>query len=451
MTTATLEERPQVAESRSMRAIRREYGVWLRGKRVIVVGPAGYLHGQGRGEWIDTFDVVVKLNWGESLFAEDYGRTDVLYKRLLKLGHADDILVQEYVDAGMQWLIGIGTRPDQRSLRYLVDTIGDRIDWYVDDTTREQMRREVSGSPLLGMIAVRDLLSHDVASVTVVGCDFYRTGYAPEYGGGRYRRFMNRKEGAIGARHDGPSQEIWLARMARRDSRLTFDAEMNAMLGIGPVKKRTKKRLPQPTDKRFTWTPTNVTTRNLPAMSIRTYIEQQALGKMLAPLSLQSAAELGAGFGRMAVVLADHAEHVELFEREPELAKAASRLLPNVTVHNVNSLTAIPADGPFDLVMTFTVLQHMSHADAEKVIAEAKRLSSRYVLIVEDTDPHHAYIDAKNVAHFTLGRSVKEYRSLLEPFELVQLERREAEATFKYNGVRRPYVGHYMLFEKRAA
>lgn len=434
---------------RTARMVRQQYSAWLRGKHVIVVGPAGYLKGQGRGEWIESFDVVVKLNWGETLPREDYGRTDVLYKRLLKLGHADDILVQEYVDAGMQWLVGVGTRPDPKSLQYLTNTIGDRIDWYIDETTRASMLREVSGSPLLGMIAVRDLLSHDIASLTVTGCDFYATGYAPEYGGGRYRRFMNRKEGAMGARHDGPSQQIWLAKTARRDPRLKFDAEVAAVLGIQPVKKSKKARLPQP--KRFTWTPTNVTTRHLPAMSIRTYIEQKALTNILSPLSLESAAELGAGFGRMTVVLADHAKHVEAFEREPELAEAAARLLPNVTVHNVTSLTAIPSKATFDLVMTFTVLQHMSHEDAAKVLAEAKRLSSRYILVVEDTDPNHAYIDGKNSAHFTLGRSVKEYRRLLAPFELVHVERREAEQTFKYNGVRRPYVGHYMLFEKRAA
>src|SRR5688572_29364930 len=41
-----------------------QYANWLRGKRVVVVGPAGYLQGQHQGDFIDSHDVVVKLNWG---------------------------------------------------------------------------------------------------------------------------------------------------------------------------------------------------------------------------------------------------------------------------------------------------------------------------------------------------------------------------------------------------
>jgi hypothetical protein len=100
--------------------------------------------------------------------------------------------------------------------------------------------------------------------------------------------------------------------------------------------------------------------------------------------------------------------------------------------------------------MTFTVLQHMAHDAVAKVIAEMKRLSARYCLIVEDTDPSHVMVDKKDRTHFTFGRSVKEYRRQMVPFELVKVVRREVESTFTYQGKRRPYVGHYMLFERAA-
>lgn len=200
-----------------------EYAKFLNGKRVIVVGPAAYLKGQGLGKWIDSFDVVVKLNWGETLAPEDYGRTDVLYKRLLKLGKADEILVDEYVAAGVQWVIAVASPTRNADMEYLHATLGDRVKWFPDNSTRQILARELGNSPLLGPVAVRHLLAYGVESVTVTGCDFYMTGYAPEYGGKVYREYMHRREGEIGPTHNGPHQLRWLADLQKRDRRLHFD------------------------------------------------------------------------------------------------------------------------------------------------------------------------------------------------------------------------------------
>ena len=39
-----------------------DYAGYLSGKRVVLVGPAASLAGQGKGQWIDEHDVVVRLN-----------------------------------------------------------------------------------------------------------------------------------------------------------------------------------------------------------------------------------------------------------------------------------------------------------------------------------------------------------------------------------------------------
>lgn len=438
------------------RARTREYADFLQGKRIVVVGPAAYLQGQGKGEWIDSHDVVVKLNWGETLNPADYGRTDVLYKRFLKLGHLNDAMVDSYLDKEMRWLIGVGTGRDwQKGLAHLSAVVGERLRWFVDRSTRDALYHEVGGSPLLGMIAIKHLLAHDVASVHVTGCDFYDTGYAAEYGGEAYRQYMKRGEGTMGRQHDGPRQVRWLAQQLATDKRLSVDDRLTARLAPAPAKRKRKKpALPAPQSSgRFEWTPLNVTTRHIPAMSIRTYIEQKALRQILQPLGqLQHAAEVGCGFGRMTIVLSDHAAKVSGFEREKNLVTHVQRLQPDVAIQQVEALTKLPAaDGAFDFAMTFTVLQHMSHADVRKVIAELQRISSRYVLIVEDTDPTHVYIDRKEMTHFTLGRSVEEYSAQMQPFRLVLAEPRQVEPTFRYKKQPRPFVGHYMLFERSAA
>ena len=61
----------------------KEYYDYLKGKRIIMVGPAPYLEGQGLGKEIDKYDIVVRINHGILLAKnnpEDYGsKTDVLY------------------------------------------------------------------------------------------------------------------------------------------------------------------------------------------------------------------------------------------------------------------------------------------------------------------------------------------------------------------------------------
>ncbi|PZV37594.1 methyltransferase domain-containing protein [Mesorhizobium kowhaii] len=111
------------------------------------------------------------------------------------------------------------------------------------------------------------------------------------------------------------------------------------------------------------WTRELVVDADLPAFALRTYLEHADLRSLLqsAHVSrpLASACELGSGYGRMTVVLGEFAARVVGFEREPEFAEAARRLHPAFAFERVEGLDALPVpSGVFDLVLTFTVLQH---------------------------------------------------------------------------------------------
>jgi hypothetical protein len=57
-------------------------------KRVVIVGPAGYLTGKGNGKLIDEYDIVVRPNYFAlpSDMHEDYGsRTDVMYHNMASI------------------------------------------------------------------------------------------------------------------------------------------------------------------------------------------------------------------------------------------------------------------------------------------------------------------------------------------------------------------------------
>lgn len=209
---------------------------------------------------------------------------------------------------------------------------------------------------------------------------------------------------------------------------------------------------------RFVWTPDNVASRNMARTVVRTYIEQRMLSQIIAELDdgqhdhnehFLFAAEVGAGFGRMTVALANSSLTVTAFEREPHLIATMRRLLPSVAAVQVNSLGNLPSPAEqFDLVLCFTVLQHMSDKDAVATLAEMARISSRYVLVVEDTDPEHHYVDPRDSTHFTHGRTAGWYAEHLPDFEIVNYWPREVEPGFTYKGVPRPTVGEYMLFER---
>lgn len=63
--------------------VERQYYNYIKGKKVAIVGPSPWLNGRKMGAYIDSFDIVVRINQGIFLpksSAEDYGsRTDIIY------------------------------------------------------------------------------------------------------------------------------------------------------------------------------------------------------------------------------------------------------------------------------------------------------------------------------------------------------------------------------------
>jgi SAM-dependent methyltransferase len=151
----------------------------------------------------------------------------------------------------------------------------------------------------------------------------------------------------------------------------------------------------------------------------------------------------------MTVVLTEFFDHVEGFEREAHFVEEASRLLPAIRFHRVDSLTSLPAAGAsFDCVLTFTVLQHLTDAVAAAAAREISRIlrPGGVVLICEETDPEHrdGAVD-DDTGMCTIGRTIGQYEALFRGFTLLQSQPRRIEPTYP-----RPDVGTYMLFARQA-
>jgi SAM-dependent methyltransferase len=205
------------------------------------------------------------------------------------------------------------------------------------------------------------------------------------------------------------------------------------------------------TPSRVVWRQEHVVDVPQAAFATRTYLEQRDLRALLSTATggrrSTCACELGAGFGRMTVVLAEFFDEVVGFERERHFVEDARALLPGIRFELVDTLTKLPAmDQSFDCVVTFTVLQHLTDRVAADAVREISRIvkPGGAVIICEETDPTHraGAIDDPN-GTCTIGRPVSTYEAMFDDFALVETRPRRIEPTYP-----RPDVGTYMVFRK---
>lgn len=156
------------------------------------------------------------------------------------------------------------------------------------------------------------------------------------------------------------------------------------------------------------------------------------------------AADVGAGFGRMTPVVAELAQRVVGVEREPGLLEIARSLQPEREWLQVEDLARLPfGDGKIDLAVSFTVLQHLTDADAARVCAELRRVvaDGGAIVLCEETDPRYVAGDPQVSGGCTIGRAVATYAGWMAPRTLVVQRPRRIEPTYP-----RRDVGTYMGF-----
>ena len=200
---------------------------------------------------------------------------------------------------------------------------------------------------------------------------------------------------------------------------------------------------------RVVWQQEHVVDVRDAAFAARTWIEQRDLRIVLAGVLegrvVDRAAEVGSGFGRMTPVLTEFAASVSGFEREGAFVAEASVLHPAISFAQVDTLARLPAaDASLDLVLTFTVLQHLVDAVLAEVAAEIRRVlrPSGVLVLCEETDVSHRSGDVDDPNGMcTIGRSVPTYAELFRPLALVATRPRRVEPTYP-----RPDVGTYIVF-----
>lgn len=199
----------------------------IKDKKVIIVGPAGYLEGKNLGEYIDSFDVVVKINYALlNTNYKDYGkRTDVLYNYLCEDPHGNvDVLSKELNDKVLEkkpkFIITTFAKPMMlQRYKYMLKNRIKHI--LLEREFFDSVGKEVINAPNTGIVAIKHLLSLEPKSLNVVGFDFYEGGYQKGY--------LNQK-GNNNKVHNNFSQLMYLDLLCKGDSRIIIDDRLKSVI-----------------------------------------------------------------------------------------------------------------------------------------------------------------------------------------------------------------------------
>lgn len=216
-----------------------EYLRSLTAKKVIIVGPAGYLKDSNLGEYIDSFDVVVRINHAlPIMYPEDYGqRTDILYhilsRRNMELGTRKKLIEQSEIDywvkCNLKWLVASHSHMSER-IKVISPMINNALNWCcIHHRFSEKVKSAIGRkAPNTGTLAIVHLLTSRLHSLNVVGFDFYSSGVYKGYGDladGENAAEVNTKW------HDIDSQKEYFKKIIiRNQSRLFIDEVLRKAL-----------------------------------------------------------------------------------------------------------------------------------------------------------------------------------------------------------------------------
>ena len=195
---------------------------YLKNKKVVLVGPAAYLHNSKKMNFIDSFDVVVRLNNGYNISEEriqDLGsRTDVLYH----------CFWGPHFPQSIPFLTYPNIEPFSTDLTKFNLVNQNRVPFEVYDLELYlKLFNLLNSRPNTGTCAIYDLINSQIKSLHVCGITMFKGGYIKGYR--KTHVFNSRKEveleNNIHKNHDIGNQIKFLKNIFK-DERVTLDKEV---------------------------------------------------------------------------------------------------------------------------------------------------------------------------------------------------------------------------------
>ena len=236
--------------------INKKYQNYLSGKRVALVGPAAYLTKLNTGKYIDSFDIVVRVNRGTEVIDKYFNsigrRTDILYNCLIKTPeNGGEILVKEYKKNKIKWISTIPSSDKNGITKsnklhkmvswFTVLKLKWNFNFHIMDYKKYSLVNEKAESRAnTGFAAIFDLLNHDVSKLYITGFSFYLDDFMSGYKNGCER---DDEEFArlcfISKRHKQEPQWKYLKEIFQKDGRIEVDEILKKILSMDELSRET--------------------------------------------------------------------------------------------------------------------------------------------------------------------------------------------------------------------
>jgi len=210
---------------------------YVRDKCVALVGPAESILGTKKGEVIDKFDLIVRLNKSipvPSKLHEDIGkRTDIVYNSLntTDFPGENNLNPRLYKKYGVNFICS--SYPFNHNIFH--DDIANYVYKYkfelplkvMDDLKFRNFEKILGTRPYTGTCAIMDLLSYPIRYLYITGLDFYHTKYYNEY---RIISKSNQRHTKHNTIHKAKPQLEYLKNLSLIDERIILDSFLDKLL-----------------------------------------------------------------------------------------------------------------------------------------------------------------------------------------------------------------------------
>ena len=213
------------------------FSEFISGKCIALVGPAQSILGTGKGEIIDKFDLVVRLNKSLPLpsnIKQDIGtRTDIIYNSL----NTSDFPGENNLNPALYEKYGVRFVASSYPFnnRIFHDDILNYVIKYkfqiplkvMNDLKFRNFEKNLGTRPYTGTCAIMDLLSYPIKYLYITGLDFYQTKYYSEYRRSTKDSLRHTKNSPI---HQAKPQLDYLKNISLFDNRIILDNYLENLL-----------------------------------------------------------------------------------------------------------------------------------------------------------------------------------------------------------------------------
>lgn len=211
----------------------KKYGEYLKGKKVVLVGPSWHTKHTNQKDLIESYDIVIRINNGFIISEKkqiDIGRrTDVLYCSLGDYFFTKDILSRKKIEnSNIKWIIGTGHHKSG-FLKPVFSKIDKKIQKRMVSSSKFKNVVSKIGTKkkiTSGMVTIFDLLEYEFIELYITGFTFYNIFFSEKRKKYYYKDYMENylsKASNVYAAHDNKKEFYFFKNLCNEDKRIICD------------------------------------------------------------------------------------------------------------------------------------------------------------------------------------------------------------------------------------